>query len=209
MTLSKEMSVAELVTLTASAAPAPGGGAVSALAGALGSALAGMVASLTLNKKGFEDVQGEMAAIIEKAGQIQEELLDDMHRDAEAFDAYMIALAMPKGTEDEKTARSGAMQKALKAAAAVPFAVAERAAEIMPLTERVVRQGNKNAVTDGLVGAMLSRTAVRGALANVRINLKSIGDAAYVAEMRSRCAELDEKVAGEEEAILALVPELF
>ena len=209
MTLNKEMSVAELVSLTASAAPAPGGGAVSALAGAFGAALAGMVASLTLGKKDCEDVRWQMAAVIEKTRRIREELLEDMKRDAEAFDAYMAALAMPKGTEDEKASRGGAMQKALKAAAAVPLAVAARAAEIIPLTELVVREGNKNAVTDGLVGAMLSRAAVRGALLNVRINLNSIADAAYVAEMRSECAKLEAKAAGEEEAVLALAPELF
>jgi formiminotetrahydrofolate cyclodeaminase len=205
----KEMSVAEFSALTASGAPAPGGGSISALAGAFGAALACMVARLTLGKKGYEDAQDEMRALITKAESIREALLDAVRRDADAFDAFMAAMAMPKTTENERSARSAAMQGALRDAAAVPFETALLASEILPLAEAAVGRGSKNAVTDGLVAAMLSRAAVRGALLNVRINLESIEDSPYVENMRAKCAALEAKVSREEAAVLALAPELF
>ncbi len=135
--------------------------------------------------------------------------MDAIGKDAEAFDACMAAAAMPKATETEKAARGAALQAALKVASAVPFETALLASEILPLAEAAVRRGNQNAVTDGLVAAMLSRAAVRGALLNVRINLESIEDPAYVGEMRVKCSALEAKVTREEAAVLALVPGLF
>ena len=204
----KNMSVASLAALTASDAPAPGGGSISAMAGAFAAALAGMVASLTVGKKKYEAVCPEMEEVIARVKPIYEGLLDDMQRDTASFDAVMATMVMPKSSEAEKAVRRESMQRALKAAAEVPMQVAERAASVLPLAKLCVGRGNGNAVTDGLVGAMLARTAVLGAIYNVRVNLLSIQDEAFTASMRARCAELEAYVEAEEAAIRALAPEI-
>ena len=203
----KHMSVAALSALTASNSPAHGGGSVSALAGAYGAALICMVARLTLGKHGYEDVYNEMEAVIEKAEATRKWLLDSIHKDSEAFSAVMNAISMPKSCEEENTVRVVEMQKAFRDAAAVPYAVAEKAYEIMELAEPVIRHGNKAAVTDGLVAAILCRAAVRGAILNVRINLDAIRDEEYAIRMRADCTALEQKAAERETAVFALVPE--
>ena len=115
---------------------------------------------------------------------------------------------MPKDTEDEKAARRAAMQESLKSASLVPLNTAKTAAEIFPLAEAAVKSGNKNAVTDGLVAAMMARTAVLGALMNVKINLGSIKDEAFVSELRETCAALQADAFAAEQRILDLAPEL-
>ena len=203
-----DLPVSELLSLTASDAPAPGGGSISALAGALGAALASMVGSLSLGKKGYEDVQEEMTALAAEGRTLMGELLAAMDAGTEAFNGYMAALALPKGTEEEKAARRAAMQKGLKEAALVPLSTARLAARVFPIAEAAVRRGNKNAVTDGMVAALMARAAVLGSLLNVRINLASIRDEAFVAEQRAACAALQELALAEEAKILALVPQL-
>ena len=204
----KNMTVAALSNLAASKAPAPGGGSISAMAGAFAAALTAMVGNLTLGRKGMESVGEEMEALIRRADQIRVELLEDMRRDTEAFDAVMAAMAMPKSEETEKVVRQAALQAALKRAAETPYAVAERAASILPLAEAAIARGNRNAVTDGLCGVMLARTAALGALLNVKINLASIRDVDYVAQMQAKCRALQARVEESEAAILAMVPEL-
>lgn len=204
----KDMTVAELAALTASNSPAPGGGAIAAMTGAYGAALAAMVANLTLGKKGYEDVQDEMAALAGEADKLRTELLEAIQKDSSSFDAFMSALSMPKNTDEEKAARTAAMQQALKEAAEVPYQTALAAARIMPLAEAAVQRGNAKAVTDGLVSAMMARTAVRGALLNVKINLESIKDEAYVAQMQEKCQILEGEVVKNESYILSLVPSL-
>ena len=204
----KNITLASLAALTASDAPAPGGGSISAMAGAFAAALAGMVASLTVGKKKYEAEWPEMEEVIARVQPIYEGLLDDMQRDTASFDAVMAAMAMPKSSEAEKAARRESMQCALKAAAEVPMQVAERAASVLPLAKLCVGRGNGNAVTDGLVGAMLARTAVLGAIYNVRVNLLSIQDEAFTAKMQARCAELEAYAEAEEAAIRALAPEI-
>ena len=204
----QDMNVRALLELTVSDAPAPGGGAIAALSGAFGAALAAMVGSLTLCKKGYESVQEEMAETTAKANALAQKLLSAMDEDANSFNGYMAALKMPKDTVDEKAARRAAMQESLKSASLVPLNTAKTAAEIFPLAEAAVKSGNKNAVTDGLVAAMMARTAVLGALMNVKINLGSIKDEAFVSELRETCAALQAEALAAEQRILDLAPEL-
>ena len=204
----QDMNVRALLELTVSDAPAPGGGAIAALSGAFGAALAAMVGSLTLGKKGYESVQEEMAETTAKANTLAQKLLSAMDEDANSFNGYMAALKMPKDTVDEKAARRAAMQESLKSASLVPLNTAKTAAEIFPLAEAAVKSGNKNAVTDGLVAAMMARTAVLGALMNVKINLGSIKDEAFVSELRETCAALQAEALAAEQRILDLAPEL-
>ena len=204
----QDMKVRDLMELTASDAPAPGGGAIAALSGAFGAALAAMVGSLTVGKNGYEEVQAEMTDMSTEARKLSEKLLSAMDEDANSFNGYMAALKMPKRTEEEKVFRRTAMQEALKSASLVPLNTAKMAAEIFPLAEAAVRSGNKNAVTDGLVAAMMARTAILGALLNVKINLGSIKDDTFVDELRESCAILQAEAISAEQRVLDLVPEL-
>lgn len=204
----QDMKVRDLMELTASDAPAPGGGAIAALSGAFGAALAAMVGSLTVGKNGYEEVQAEMTDMSTEARKLSEKLLSAMDEDANSFNGYMAALKMPKRTEEEKAIRRTAMQEALKSASLVPLNTAKMAAEIFPLAEAAVRSGNKNAVTDGLVAAMMARTAILGALLNVKINLGSIKDDSFVDELRESCAILQAEAISAEQRVLDLVPEL-
>lgn len=198
----KDMTIQEFCATTASDAPAPGGGSVSALVGALSASLAEMVASLTIGKKNYEAVMPEMQEIVKKASVIREKLLDDITRDSTSFDGYMAALKLPKETEEQKGIRFAAMQQALKEAAAVPFAVAQLAYEIFPLAEAVAAKGNANAITDALVATMTARTAVLGALCNVKINLGSMKDMEYVKDMEEKISKLAKDARVYEQKIL-------
>ena len=206
--LMKEMPLHEFAALTASNEPAPGGGSIAAMSAAFAAALSEMVANLTLGKKGYETVQAEMESLLTQAAPLREALLDDIERDCACFNAFMDALRMPKENEEQKSERSAAMQNALKTAAEAPMEIAQKAASIFPLAEAVVKSGNRNAVTDGLVSAMLARTAVLSALLNVKINLASIKDEAYVFALHNKCQELTDYAVSREAAILALCPDL-
>ena len=203
MTELKDLTIEEFAKVTASDAPAPGGGSVAAAAGSL----AEMVANLTIGKEKYAEAENEMRELAEKGQAIREKLIADIQRDSSSFNLYMAALRMPKDTEEEKAARREAMQRGLKEAAVVPLSVAETAAEIFPLAEAAVARGNANAVTDGLVSAMMARTAVLSALLNVKINLNSIKDEAFRADMEKQVKGL-EKTASEYEAKILKSSEL-
>ena len=136
-----QLRVSEFVQVTASDAPAPGGGSVSALAGALAAALAEMVAHLTAGREKYAAVQEEMQPLLEELPALRGKLLEAVDRDSRAFDRYMEALAMPKATPEEQTARKAAMQEGLKEAAQVPMEVAETVASLFPALETAVRKG--------------------------------------------------------------------
>ena len=199
----KNMTVEQFAMQTASNEPVPGGGSMSALAGALAAALTEMVAGLTIGKKKYAEVEEEMKKAVAPMHEICEHLLDDIKRDSESFDLYMQALTLPKETEEEKAARTKAMQDGLKAAVAVPLSVAKRAYEVMPYAEVMVTKGNKTAVTDALVATMMARTAVLGALFNVKINLESIKDEAFVEETAKEVAVIEKNALAYEKKILA------
>ncbi|HEU4951501.1 MAG TPA: glutamate formimidoyltransferase [Holophagaceae bacterium] len=170
--------------------PAPGGGSIAALAGALGAALTSMVANLTQPKAQDEGHELELLAVAMEAQALKDPLLRAVDEDTQAFNGYMEALRLPKGTAEEKAARKAAMQAGLKAAVAVPLATAERSLAAMQVAERAARSGNPASLTDALVGAQMAFAGVRGGLWNVLINLKDIDDAAFVATLRARCADL-------------------
>lgn len=200
----KDLTVEGFADVTASDAPAPGGGSVAAVAGALAAALAEMVANLTIGKKGYEEQDAAMKKLAAEGAAIRKELIDDIQKDSSSFNAYMDALAMPKDTDEQKEARREKMQEGLKSASQVPLQAAETASKIFPIAEEVVKSGNKNAVTDGLVSALLARSAVLGALLNVRINLGSIRDEAFVSEMSAKVAELERTAIESEKKVLQL-----
>ena len=199
----KNMTIQEFAMQTASNEPVPGGGSISALAGSLAAALTEMVAGLTIGKKKYADVEEEMKAAVEPMKAVCAQLLDDIKRDSESFDQYMQALTLPKETEEEKEARTEAMQNGLKAAVEVPLSVAKAACGILPYAETMVVKGNRTAVTDALVATMMARTAVLGAGFNVKINLESIKDQEYVDRIGKEVAELEKQAIEQEKKNLA------
>ena len=199
----KNMTIEQFAMQTASNEPVPGGGSISALAGSLAAALTEMVAGLTIGKKKYADVEEEMKAAVEPMKAVCAQLLDDIKRDSESFDQYMQALTLPKETEEEKEARTEAMQNGLKAAVEVPLSVAKAACGILPYAETMVIKGNRTAVTDALVATMMARTAVLGAGFNVKINLESIKDQEYVDRIGKEVAELEKQAIEQEKKILA------
>ena len=189
----KDMTVAQLNQITASSQPAPGGGSISAMAGAYAAALVCMVSKLTVGKKGYEDVQEQMADLERQAEPLRQDLLEDIQKDTESFNAYMEALALPKETEDEKAVRRAAMQEALKGASQVPLKVARKCLEILKLAAVAVELGNINTASDGMVGVLMARAATLGAVNNVLINLGGIKDEGFVSQMQAACDELSQQ----------------
>ena len=182
-----DLTIKEFLAETASNAPVPGGGSISALNGAIATALTEMVANLTIGKKKYADVEGQMT----EAALIRERLIRDIDRDSEAYDRVFAAFKLPKETEEQIVERAQAIEDATKEAAIVPMQVAEEIASVMETVIYVAHKGNRNAVTDACVAMMTARTCVLGALLNVRINLASIKDEAFVKQMKVKADHLE------------------
>jgi len=197
-------SLREFCQQTASSAATPGGGSVSALVGALGASLAEMVASLTVKKAGFESVQEEMFDLLSEGESLRDALLTLIDADCAAFGSYMEALAMPKGTEEERAARRAELQAAARRSAEMPMEMARCSMRVMPLVKSALALGNPMAASDARMAAILVRAAVRSAVINVRVNLPALGDEALAAGMEAECAALEEQAAEQEAAILSM-----
>ena len=199
-----EQRVIDFVAATASKEPTPGGGAIAALTAATGAALAEMVANLTFGKKGYEVVQTEMEELQAKAEAIRERMLELSQADADVFNIFMNALGLPKNTDEEKAARTAAIQQAYKDAAMVPFEIGELANQIFDLAELASRKGNQNLITDGIIAAINARAAVKSAFLNVRINLSGIKDESFVAELTSKMYAIEKDLDVKESSIIGL-----
>ena len=199
-----EQRVIDFVAATASKEPTPGGGAIAALTAATGAALAEMVANLTFGKKGYEAVQPEMEELQAKAEAIRKRMLELSQADADVFNIFMNALGLPKNTDEEKAARTAAIQQAYKDAAMVPFEIGELANQIFDLAELASRKGNQNLITDGIIAAINARAAVKAAFLNVRINLSGIKDESFVAELISKMYAIEKDLDDKESAIIGL-----
>lgn len=180
----------------ASSAPAPGGGSVAALSGALGAALISMVCNLTLGKRGYEEVQGDIEDLLAQAEALRKELTDLLEADVAAYTAYSQAAKLPRETEEQKAVRAEAMQNALKNATLVPLRIAEAAVKVMDLCMPVAEKGNKFAVSDAGVAVLMAEASLRSAALNVLINLGTLKDEAFVADKRQ---QLDSLLAGKGE----------
>ena len=194
--------VTSFVDATASNAPVPGGGSVAALTGALAAALGEMVGQLTIGKKKYLEVEDEMKVIVDNLNKKRIKLIELIDKDASSYDDVMKAFKLPKETDQEKTARSQAIQEGTKYAASVPLETAVVTFSILDDIETVVIKGNSNAVSDGAVAAMMARTAVLSALMNVKINLSSIKDADFVKRMTDEVIHLETQVSIREKEIL-------
>ena len=202
-----DLTVKGLLDVTAGKDPVPGGGSISALSGSIAAALTEMVAGLTIGKKKYADVEEQMKQLVERVQKIRQQLLLDVDRDSEAYNVVFAAFQMPKETDEEKAARSAQIQEATKIAANVPMEVARRVYSLLSDIEEVVSNGNQNAVTDGCVAMMSARNAIIGALFNVRINLTSIKDEQYVADMTAEADRLEREVIEREAKVIEYTKE--
>lgn len=202
-----DLTLTGFADLLASEAPAPGGGSTAALCGALGAALAAMVANLTHGKKGLSRHDAEMEAVALQGQELKARFLHLLDEDTEAFAAVMAAMKLPKSSEGEKAARLAALEAANRRATLIPFQVVEACAPVLELVRAVVERGNPNSLSDAGVAALCLGTACDGAAFNVRINLAGIADKAWAAEMDVRTAALQQAFHAQRSALLAGVEE--
>ena len=182
-----DMTVTEFVNTVASDAPAPGGGSVAALSGAIGAALTAMVGNLTQGRKKYAQYAEFAAQVEAKGNELKARLLDVMDRDTEAFLLVSNAFAMPKATDEEKAARSAAIQNGLKACTKTPMEMMELCAEAARLAAEFADNGFNDSSASDLGVAFLSLSAaIRGAWLNVLINISSLKDQAFADEYRQK-----------------------
>lgn len=200
--ISKNQPLQSFLNQVAANSPVPGGGSVSALNAAIATSLTEMVANLTVNKKKYASVKDEMQTTINDMSHERSIFLENIDRDAEAYNLVFEAFKLSKETEEQKSTRSNQIQHATKQAAIIPMEVAQRALAIMNTIAYTTQNGNQNAVTDGCIAMMTCRTAVLGALLNVRINLSGIKDDQFVREFSEKCDWIEETAVQKEQDLI-------
>ncbi|MBI3960479.1 MAG: cyclodeaminase/cyclohydrolase family protein [Chloroflexi bacterium] len=185
-----DSTLQEFLDALAAGESTPGGGGAAALTGSQAAALLSMVLNFTVGRKKYADVEDEMRVVLACTEDLRTQLLSLVDRDAEAFGAVAACYTMPKTTDEEKTARTAAMQKAMKGAAEVPFVVAKKCLEVLQLAEPVGAKGNSTVVSDAATSAYLALAALNSGLLNVEINLKYIKDDSFNEEWAAKVAEL-------------------
>jgi glutamate formiminotransferase/formiminotetrahydrofolate cyclodeaminase len=186
-----DMTVTRFAQETASESPAPGGGSVSALCGAMGAALGTMVANLSSHKKGWDSRWKEFSDHAAAGQALMTELLYLVDEDTNAFNAIMAAFGMPKGTDEEKAARKAAIEAATIYAIKIPFRTMEVALQAMDLAIEMAAKGNPNSVSDAGVGALCARTAVKGCYLNVKINAQDLKEHPEVQPLLLKAEEIN------------------
>jgi glutamate formiminotransferase/formiminotetrahydrofolate cyclodeaminase len=199
------LPVRDFVEETASESPAPGGGSIAALVGALGAALGTMVANLSAHKRGWDERWEEFSDWAEKGKAHHEELLRLVDEDTDAFNRVMAAFGLPQGTEAQRAERRRAIQEAARGAIEVPLRVMERALASMEVVRAMAETGNPNSVSDAGVGALCARTAVQGAQLNVKINCAGLEDKTYVAEVLGKAKAIEAQALEFEQQVLEMV----
>lgn len=200
-----DMTCAEFADETASESPAPGGGSISAYLGALAASLATMVANLSSHKAGWDDRWQEFSDWAVKGQKIKDDLLFLVDEDTNSFNKVMDAFGLPKTTDEEKAARTAAIQEATKYATEIPFRTMQRTFDAFEIIKAMVEEGNPNSVTDAGVGALCARSAIMGAYLNVKINAAGLEDKAFADDIVKRGAEIEQKAIQLESEIMAIV----
>jgi glutamate formiminotransferase/formiminotetrahydrofolate cyclodeaminase len=184
------LKVADFVDEVSRDTPAPGGGSIAALAGALGSALVSMVANLSIGKGEFDPRYDELCQLAEKAQTAKDALVRAVDEDTEAFNEVIAGMRMAKDTPEQLAVRSKAIQAGYKLAVEVPLRTAQLCRQVLDLCQAAVDVGNQAVMSDAGVGALMAFAGVQGALHNVRINLPSIKDEAFVDKIKADLGEL-------------------
>jgi formiminotetrahydrofolate cyclodeaminase len=185
-----EMRIADFLDVLAAKQSTPGGGGAAALTGSQAAALLSMVANFTVDAKKYANVQAEMQDYLMQAEALRLRLMMLADDDVVAFQGVTACYAMPKESDEEKAARTAALQTALKEAARVPFATAESAVMVLKLAEPVAMKGNFNVVSDVAVSLYLANAALQAAIVNVNINLKFIKESEFVESFTAACDAL-------------------
>jgi len=203
--LYSQKTVAQFLDELASSAPAPGGGSGAALAGALGAALASMVCNLTVGKPKYADVQEEIQRLLAQTEALRARLTNLIEQDIAVYYKLSACYKMPRDTDEQKAARTAAIQKVLLEATAVPMSIAEACVGVLQLCTPIAEKGNVGAVSDAGVAALFAEAALRSAALNVLINLAAIKDADFVARERAHLEGLLAGKAEVKEQIYSLV----
>jgi glutamate formiminotransferase/formiminotetrahydrofolate cyclodeaminase len=197
-------TVADYLDALASDAPAPGGGSASALAGALAAALVSMVARFTVGRPKFAAVESEMRSALDEAEALRRRLLALMEDDERAYLTFGAAVKLPRGTDEERRARSRAIQKALLEAAQPPLQMAAACRRILELAGVVGGAGNPNLVSDASVAALLAEAALRASVVNVRVNLAQLRNLDAAGRLEAEVNRLVESTPSLKEEIVAV-----
>lgn len=185
-----DMRVGEFSDVLSSKAPVPGGGGASAVAAAVGASLGQMVASLTLGKKRYADVQGRIEELIPRFEAVRDELLVLADEDAKAFEPLSRAYGLPKGTEEERAHKAEVMEAALRSACEPPLKIMKKTCEAIDLVDEVSRIGTRIAISDAGAGATLLSAALKAVSLNIFINAKSMVDREYAEDLLSHTQEM-------------------
>jgi len=198
-----QLSLRELLDRLSSSDPVPGGGSAAALAGAMGASLVSMVAALTVGRAEYAEVDAIVREIGEAASSLRDELIELAERDSDAYQAVVTARRLPRESDEQRSARARAMSSAVVQAAEVPLRTARVARQALELAGRIAPIGNRNAVSDAGVAALLAAAAIRGAILNVRINLPYLPeDAPIRGEAGAELSRLEQEVTTLEAAAL-------
>ena len=189
----RDLTVAQFNERLASSDPVPGGGSASAVAASLAASLVAMVAELSKRPK-YMDHNALHAVVQARGRELSGRLLTLADEDSAAYGAFAEAMKLPRDTDDEHEARSIAMRAAARVAAEVPLRCVEACLEVIQAAESLAGRCNMNASSDLSVASLLAEAAARGAAANVRVNLPSVGDETWAAETETRVADLLEQI---------------
>ena len=200
-----DLTVKGFAEETSRESPAPGGGTIAAYMGALGAALGGMVANLSSHKPGWDDRWHEFSVWADKGQALMTELLHLVDEDTQAFNRIMAAFGMPKKTDEDKAARSAAIQEATLYATQVPLRTMKESFQVFELCRAMAEQGNPNSVSDAGVGALAARAAMLGAGMNVKINAGSLKDRAVAEALIAEANDLIARANTEEVEITRIV----
>jgi formiminotetrahydrofolate cyclodeaminase len=195
MTDIKDTEIEQFLAALASQSATPGGGSAAAIIGAMGAALVSMVCNLTIGKKKYVEVEGEMKDVLAKAETLRQKLIGMIEDDVKAFDAVMGAYGMPKESDADKAKRDQAIQAALKLATDVPMACARAARQVIDIAAIASDKGNLNVISDAGVGVLAGYAALRSAALNVFTNARMITDKTFA---EAKLKELNELLAGAE-----------
>lgn len=199
------MTMSEFADETASESPAPGGGSISAYVGALGAALATMVANLSSHKPGWDDKWEEFSNFAEEGQKIKNELVQLLDEDTNAFNKVMDAFGLPKDTDEQKNIRRQAIEEATRYATEIPYRTMKTATMAIPLCKKMAEIGNPNSISDAGVGAICCLTAIKGAYLNVLINVAGLKDKSWADNILSDASQILENAQNEVNAIYDFV----
>ena len=201
------LSLTDFANETSSESPAPGGGSISAYCGTLAASLTTMVANLSSHKRGWDDKWEFFSDWAKKGLDVQNELIDLVDKDTDAFNQIIESIRLPKVTEEEIKKRNEAISKATKNAILVPLSIMEKAYDCMKITKEMALHGNPNSISDAGVASLCAIAAIKGGLLNVKINCKDFDDLKFIESINKKTDTIIKKSKKLETEILNIVEE--